>query len=138
MLRPDAASVLREVGLVLDAGALIAFDRGDRDVAALVEAARRRRERIRTSSGSVAQAWRSGGPRQALLARLLQGVEERPLDLSGSRNVGELCAKANAADVIDAHVALLADNPDIVLTSDVDDLRELLAAAGSAATVRRC
>lgn len=126
------------MGLVLDAGALIAFDRGDREVAALVEATRRRRERILTSSGCVAQAWRSGGSRQALLARLLQGVDERPLDPSASRRVGELCARATTADVIDAHTALLADGPDIVLTSDVDDLQELLMAAGSAATARRC
>lgn len=130
--------MLREVGLVLDAGALIAFDRGDREVAALVEATRRRRERILTSSGCVAQAWRGSGSRQALLVRLLRGVDERPLDRSRSRNVGELCAKAAAADVIDAHVALLADDPDIVLTSDVEDLQQLLTAAGSAATVRRC
>ena len=126
------------MGLVLDAGALIAFDRGDREVASLVEATRRRRERIRTSSGCVAQAWRSGGSRQALLARLLQGVDERPLDPSGSKSVGELCAKAIAADVIDGHVALIANDPDIVVTSDVDDLQALLMAAGSAATVRRC
>lgn len=138
MLRGDDALVLREVGLVLDAGALIAFDRGDREVAALVEATRRRRERILTSSGCVAQAWRGSGSRQALLVRLLRGVDERPLDRSRSRNVGELCAKAAAADVIDAHVALLADDPDIVLTSDVEDLQQLLTAAGSAATVRRC
>jgi hypothetical protein len=126
------------MGLVLDAGALIAFDRGNRQVAALVEATRRRRERIVTSSGCVAQAWRSGGSRQALLARLLRGVDERPLDPSGSKSVGELCAKAAKADVIGAHVALLANHPDIVLTSDVDDLQELLLAAGSAATVTRC
>jgi len=130
--------VLRDVGLVLDAGALIAFDRGDREVAALVEATRRRRERILTSSGCVAQAWRGGGSRQALLSRLLQGVNERPLDPSGSKDVGELCAKAAAADVIDAHVALLAGDRDMVLTSDVDDLQVLLTAAGSAATVSRC
>ncbi len=138
MRRPHDALVLPEMGLVLDAGALIAFDRGDREVAALVEATRRRRERILTSSGCVAQAWRSGGSRQALLARLSHGIHERPLDPSESKSVGELCAKAAAADVIDAHVALLADDRDIVLTSDVDHLQELLMAAGSAATVKRC
>lgn len=138
VLRRHDALVLCDVGLVLDAGALIAFDRGNREVAALVEATRRRREQILTSSGCVAQAGRSGGARQALLARLLQGVDERPLDPSGSRNVGALCAKAAATDIIDAHVALLANDLDIVLTSDVHDLQELLIAAGSAATVRRC
>lgn len=126
------------MGLVLDAGTLVAFDRGDREVAALVEASRRRRERVVTSSGCVAQAWRHGGPRQALLSRLLRGVDERPLEPAVSRAVGELCASAGTADVVDAHVALLAGHPDVVLTSDTDDLERLLASTGSTAAVRRC
>lgn len=126
------------MGLVLDSGGLIAFDRGDRAVAALVEATRRRRERIMTSSGCVAQSWRSGGPRQALLARLLRGVDERALDADVSRDIGGLCTKASSSDVIDAHIALLARDADMVVTSDADDVRALLQAAGSAATVTRC
>ena len=123
---------------MLDTGGLIAFDRGDREVAALVEATRRRRERIVTSSGCVAQAWRSGGARQALLARLLQGVDEQALGAHASRAIGELCAAAGATDVIDAHLALLAHGPDLVVTSDPDDLNVLLRAASSSATVTRC
>lgn len=126
------------MGLVLDSGCLIAFDRGDRQVAAFVEASRRRRERVVTSSGCVAQAWRSGGPRQALLARLLRGVDEQAVDRHVSRAVGELCAGSGSSDVIDAHVALLALDGDVVLTSDADDIESLLQAAGSSATVRRC
>ncbi|MGQ0680484.1 MAG: PIN domain-containing protein [Actinomycetota bacterium] len=126
------------MGLVLDSGGMIAFDRGDREVAAFVEATRRRRERIATSSGCVAQAWRRGGPGQALLARLLEGVDERALDQGVSRTIGSLCARAGSNDVIDAHVALLAGNGDLVLTSDPEDLRTLIRATGSGATIRRC
>ena len=126
------------MGLVLDSGGLIAFDRGDRELAALVEAARRQREQVVTSSGCVAQAWRSGGSHQALLARLLRGVDERALDRHVSRAVGELCADAASSDVIDAHVALLARDRDIVVTSDTNDIERLLRTAGSSATVRRC
>lgn len=126
------------MGLVLDTGALIAFDRGNREVAALVEASRRRRDRVTTSSGCVAQAWRGGGSRQAVLATLLQGVDERPLDPSVSRAVGRLCAAAARFDVVDAHVALIAADNDIVVTSDAQDLRLLLTTAGSAAAVRTC
>lgn len=126
------------MGLVFDTGALVAFDRGNREVAALVEASRRRRDRVKTSSGCVAQAWRGGGSRQAVLATLLQGVDERPLDPSASRAVGRLCAAATRVDVVDAHVALIAGDNDIVVTSDAQDLRLLLTAAGSAATVRIC
>ncbi len=126
------------MGMVLDSGGLIAFDRGDREVAALVEATRRRREQIVTSSGCVAQAWRSGGSRQALLARLLRGIEEQALGRHVSRAIGELCADSASSDVIDAHVALLATDRDIVLTSDTEDVETLLRAVGSTATVTRC
>jgi hypothetical protein len=125
------------VGLVLDTGALIAFERGDRNVAALIEATRRRKDRIVTSSGCVAQAWRDG-TRQTLLARLLAGTAEHGLAPDGSRRVGELCAAAKTADVIDAHVALLARNGDTVVTSDAADLRRLLRAAQSDATTLLC
>src|SRR3954454_10154504 len=101
------------MGLVLDTGGLIAFDRGDREVAALVEAARRRRERVATSSGCVAQAWRDGS-RQALLARLLQGVREDGLGPAISRAIGLLCGAAAVNDVVDAHVASLAQDGDVV------------------------
>ena len=36
-----------------------------------------------------------------------------------SREVGELCAAVGKSDVIDAHLALLARDDDVVLTSDV-------------------
>ena len=125
------------MGLILDTGALIAFERGDRGVAALIEATRRRKDRVATSSGCVAQAWRDG-PRQALLARLLAGTAEHPLGPDQSRRVGELCAAARSNDVIDAHVALLASEHDTVVTSDTDDLRPLLAAVRSAANIVGC
>ena len=126
------------MGIVLDTGALIAFERGDRQVAALVEATRRRKDRLVTSSGCVAQAWWHGGTRQALLARLLAGLSEQPLDPRQSRQVGRLCAAAATSDVVDAHVALLAHDRDGVLTSDPDDLDRLLRAAGSVARTIGC
>lgn len=126
------------MGLVLDAGALVAFDRGDRQVAALIEAARRRGERVVSSSGCVSQAWRGGGPRQARLARLLIGVDERPLDRDVSRRVGELCAHAGRDDVVDVHVSALTRDGDVVLTSDVGDLTHLLKSQGTTAEVVHC
>jgi hypothetical protein len=126
------------MGLVFDSGGLIAFDRGDREVAALIEATRRRRERAVTSSGCVAQAWRSGGSRQALLARLLRGLHEQGLDPDVSRRVGRLCDQASMTDVVDAHVALIAHDGDLVITSDAKDLRPLLRAAGSNVALRPC
>lgn len=126
------------MGLVLDTGGLIAFDRGDRQVAALVEAARRRRDRVITSSGCVAQAWRGSGSHRALLARLLRGTAEVGLDSRTSRTTGELCGVAKTTDVVDAHVALLTGDGDVVMTSDVEDLRRLLRARGIHAEIRHC
>jgi hypothetical protein len=126
------------MALVLDAGALIAFDRGDRAVAALVAVAVRRGEPAVTSSAAVAQAWCGGGPRQARLARLLSGVEERPLGPPMSRLVGNLCGAVGTDDVADAHLALLATHGDVVVTGDPDDLGPLLRAIGTRAEVRRC
>ena len=126
------------MGLVLDTGALIAFERGDRGVAALLEAARRRGEGPVTSSGCVGQSWRRVGSKQALLSRLLTGVEERGLTPEISRMIGELCGRAGCFDVVDAHVALLARDGDVVLTSDKDDLRALLVSAGRRANLHLC
>ena len=122
---------------MLDTGALIAFERGDRQVAALIEATRRRKDRVATSSGCVGQAWRDG-TRQALLARLLAGTTEHPLHPGASRRVGELCAAGRTSDVVDAHLALLAHDHDSIVTSDPDDLRILIQATKSAARTIRC
>jgi hypothetical protein len=124
--------------LALDTGALIAFDRGDRNVAALIDAARRRGDTTVTSSGCVAQAWRQGGPRQALLHRLLAGIEEFPLDAGSSRAVGMLCAKSGHADIVDGHLATLVRTGDVVLTSDPSDLRRLLRTRGVKGLVVSC
>jgi len=96
-----------------------------------------RKDRTVTSSGCVARAWRGSGARQALLARFLRGTHEHGLDADVSRKVGELCAAVGKSDVIDAHLALFARDDDVVLTSDVQDLRTLLRAAGTTAHVKR-
>lgn len=126
------------MALVLDAGALIAYDRGDLQVGRRVEFAQVKGEAVLVSSGCIAQAWRSGGPKQALLARLLNGVTEYELGPGVSRSIGELCASSRTADIVDAHVALLAQDGDIVMTSDPDDIEKLLKAAKVAAVIRRC
>jgi hypothetical protein len=124
--------------VVMDTGALIAFDRGDRTIAALLEAARRRGDAVVTSSGCVAQSWRIGGPRQALLARALRGIDEHALDPQSSKAIGLLCGRSHTSDVVDAHVALLAKRGDVVATSDEDDISWLLTTAKTVATIVRC
>jgi len=117
--------------LVLDAGALIAVERLDRDVIALIK-----RERIAgrapvTHGGVVGQVWRGGRGRQANLARLLPAVEVVSLDDALGRRAGALLGQTKTTDVIDAAVALLARDGDVILTGDGEDLGLLVEATGS-------
>jgi hypothetical protein len=126
------------MAIIADTGALIGFDRGDRVVTAILEAALRRGEPVLSSSGCIAQAWRSGGPRQALLARLLKSVDERSLDSDVSRAIGILCAKSGVSDVVDGHVSTLVAAGDLLMTSDIEDLVALLKASRIDAVLHRC
>ena len=116
--------------LILDAGAFVAAERGDRDLVALVK-----RERLAgrvpvTCGGVVAQVWRGGQGKQAPLARLLAGVEVVPIDGSLGRRAGMLLARGGQSDAIDSAVVCLAGDGDDILTSDPGDLRGLAEAAG--------
>lgn len=115
--------------LVLDAGALIALERDDRAMWTRIKAALRAGEVPTTHAGVVGQVWR-GGSRQARLSRALAGVDVRPLDRRLAELSGELLATTGGSDVIDAAVALLAQDGDEIITSDPTDLRELVMAAG--------
>jgi hypothetical protein len=113
--------------VVLDAGALIAFERNDRKVRTLIELAMTRGRTLHVPAGVVAQVWRDGA-RQARLARLLgSGVlDVQVLDRDEAQAVGVLCGGSGTADVVDASVALLARRlRAVVVTSDPDDLRRL-------------
>lgn len=115
------------MNLVLDAGALIGIDRGDRRVAGLIELGRRADAQLVTAAPVVGQAWRDGSE-QARLARALSMIDIRPTLTADARQAGELLRRAGGADVVDALVALLALPGDQVLTSDADDLARLLRA----------
>lgn len=115
------------MSLVLDAGALIALERGDRDTAAVIEIALREHRAVLVPAGVVGQAWRGGG-RQARLARVLNArdVLVEPLTDAGARAAGVLCGAAGTTDVIDASVVLIARRYDAtVVSSDRSDLEVL-------------
>jgi hypothetical protein len=117
--------------LVLDAGSLVAVERADRDVVALIKRERRAGRAPVTHGGVIAQVWRGGTGRQANLARLLPGLEIVALDDALGRRVGMLLGRTKTSDVIDGAVALLATDGDEILTSDIDDLRKLVRATGA-------
>jgi hypothetical protein len=116
--------------LILDAGAFVAVERGDREVVALVK-----REQLAgrvpvTCGGVVAQVWRGGHGRQAPVARLLAGTDITPIGDQLGRRAGVLLARTGQSDAIDASVVCLAADGDDILTSDPGDLRALAEAAG--------
>ena len=116
--------------LILDAGAFVAVERGDRDIVALVKRERTAGRAPVTCGAVVAQVWRGGTGRQVPVARLLAGVDVVPVDDSLGRRAGMLLGRAGTADAIDASVVCLAFDGDDILTSDVGDLRVLAEAAG--------
>jgi hypothetical protein len=111
----------------LDTGALIALDRGNKRMIALLAQALTQRRKLHIPAGVVGQAWRDGRT-QVALARFLRTdeVEIIPLDDQLSRSCGELCGATGTSDVIDASVVILArGRRDVIVTSDPDDLRRL-------------
>lgn len=118
--------------IVLDAGALIAVDRRDRTVGAMLRVAQQQQLAVRSSAGAVAQVWRDGA-RQSNLARVLSGVDVTALDLVVAKRIGPVLG---AAGISDGHVAQLAEPGDQLLTSDPQDLRRLLGDRVRTVTVR--
>lgn len=117
------------MSLLLDAGAFVAVERGDRDIVALVKRERLAGRSPLSHGGIVAQIWRGGAGRQSEVARLLQGVDVKPLDEELGKMAGVLLARSGADDAIDAALVCLATDGDDVLTSDPSDLRALAQAA---------
>jgi hypothetical protein len=118
------------VSVVLDAGALVAVERGDRDIVALIKSERLNNRAPLTHGGVIGQVWRGGSARQANLARFLPGVDVHAIDDRFGRQAGVLLRIARREDVIDAAVVLLAADGDDILTSDPGDLADLARAAG--------
>lgn len=114
--------------LVLDSGALLALERNDRPMWRRYKAALLARTPPVTHGGVVAQVWRGRAPRQASLAKALEGVEVRPLDQGLGRAAGELLAATRLHDLIDAALVLLAGDGDQIATSDPGDLEALARA----------
>jgi predicted nucleic acid-binding protein len=120
----------RPRAVVLDSGALIAFERNDAKVRTLIELAMKHGAPVHTPAGVVAQVWRDGR-KQARLARLLGSglVTVQVLDQDEAQAAGVLCGRSGTRDIVDASVALVARRHDAkVVTSDADDLRHIDAA----------
>ena len=114
-------------GITLDAGGLIALDRNDRRVLALVARATERGMRITVPATALAQAIRNPS-KQARLSRLVRqaSTDLKPMDGPDATAVGLLLARSGTADVVDAHVVICALRAgQAVVTSDTGDLRRI-------------
>jgi hypothetical protein len=112
---------------VFDAGALIALEKRDARVVALVRELLVAKETAHVPAGVVAQVWR-GAKRQHAVVRLLRSkaVRVHALTEETAYRVGLLLSATSSSDVVDAHVALLGRSLGaVVLTSDPDDLCRL-------------
>jgi len=120
--------------IILDAGAFIAFEKGDGGVRDRIAIARKRSIELATTSPVIAQAWRDGR-RQVLVARLVAATRVDAPDEVAAKHAGALLAVTGTADVVDALLVGLARDGDVILTSDPDDIEPLVVAARIRATV---
>ncbi len=113
--------------VVLDAGALIAFERANPKMRALCREALRTGSRLVIPAGVLGQVWRDDLRQVPLRALLKSETTVVPaLDQVLAQAAGVLCGRTGTTDVIDATVALTArlENA-VVVTSDLDDIQRL-------------
>ena len=114
-------------GVTLDAGALIALDRNDRRIIALLARAAEVGSLITVPATALAQAIRRPAT-QVRLSRLVRQPTTTLVSLDGpdATQVGILLATSRTTDICDAHVVICARrNADPIVTSDPDHLGRL-------------
>jgi hypothetical protein len=115
------------IGVTFDAGGLVALDKHDRRVIALLARAAELGARVTVPASALAQAVRQPS-RQARLSRLLRQPSTALVALDGvdATQVGILLAASGTSDIVDAHVVICAHrHGEPIVTSDPDDLRRL-------------
>jgi predicted nucleic acid-binding protein len=114
-------------GIIFDAGGLIALERNNRRIFAILQTALEDGDRIIVPATALAQVIRNPA-RQVRLWRMIQfeKTEVIPLDASHAQAVGALLAQSGTSDIIDAHVVVCARTTGYaVITSDTVDLKRI-------------
>ncbi len=117
--------------IILDSGAIIASERNDLTLAAILKAARKNRTPILVPATVVAETWR-GPSTHARTAHLFGSVDGFPeLNEQSARQVGALLALSKTAAIVDGNVVAIAIalRPATIVTSDVHDVTHLLKSA---------
>lgn len=113
-------------GLTLDAGALIAYERGDERIREILTVAYARGLVPTIPAIVLAEVWR-GDARDARVARLLKTSLIETVDQRLARTAGSLRRRTPGSGTIDACVAVgVHRRRDAIATSDPDDMRTLL------------
>jgi len=115
------------IGVTLDAGALIALERSDRRVIALLARATATDATVTIPASVLAQVVRNPAI-QVRTSKLIRQPNTRlpALDGQAAVQVGRLLAASRTSDVVDAHVVLCArEADDAIVTSDPGDLARL-------------
>lgn len=113
-------------GVVLDAGAFIALEKGNPVMTHLAQRFVREATPLVTSAGVVAQIWRGGEGPQIPIVFLLRHTRVVDLTHAIARMLGRMLGATRTRDPIDAHVVLLArERGWSVLSSDAGELRAI-------------
>jgi predicted nucleic acid-binding protein len=113
-------------GLTLDAGALIAYERGDERIREILAVAYARGLVPTVPAIALAEVWR-GDAKDARVARLLKACAIEPIDEPLARAAGRLRRATPGAGTIDACIAVgVTRRGDAIATSDPGDIRMLL------------
>ncbi len=115
--------------MILDAGVFIALENPSkrRVVLALVRRMQAEGAIPATNDAALAQAWREPA-RQVPLAMLVKAMDVH--SFGDPRVIGQRCARTGTSDVVDASLAVLADQLGLrVLTTDASDMHRLGADA---------
>ena len=118
-------------GVTYDTGALIAGERRNPRMVTFHEWIVGNGIRPVVPAGVLAQVWRDGSGRQAPLAQILKQCQVEPLDETLAKQVGAASHKTGSNDVVDISVVVSAiGRGDRIVTSDEDDIKEIMASLG--------
>jgi hypothetical protein len=111
--------------VILDSGVFVALDNPSqaRVLMRLMSRMADDDEPLSTTEAVLAQSWRNP-KRQVLMKRLAAITTVHPF--GDPQTIGVRCATSGTSDVVDAGLAVLADQlGDVVLTTDPDDMAQL-------------
>ena len=119
--------------MIVDAGLLVTFDRGERGARSFLAASVRADEALHTSAPVLAEVWRDGA-QQTLLAHIAKSITVHPFAADDYTAVGQLLARSGTGEVVDAHLVVLAVRTGHgIITSDAVDFIALAGHLGTAA-----